>query len=83
MKCCWDGGEALCYGDCIVSICPEAAWSHLADPAAQVTVVSFGELLHGVTVMGDHLLSVPEEMEHLCVAPEQPGACHSCFCKGR
>lgn len=59
--------EALCLGDCIASICPEAACPHLADagtstrlaggPAAQVSVVSFGELVHGVTLMGDLLLS--------------------------
>lgn len=47
------------------------------------SVVSFGELLHGVTLMGDHLLPVAEEREYLCVAPEQPGVCHSWFFKGR
>lgn len=46
----------------------EAAWPHLADagtsttlaggPAAPVSVVSFGELLHGVTLMGDSVVPV-------------------------
>lgn len=61
-------GKLSACGDCIASICPEAAWPHLADagtsttlaggPAAPVSVVSFGELLHGVTLMGDSVVPV-------------------------
>lgn len=48
-------GKLSAYGDCIASICPEASWPHLADagtstmlagdPAAELSVVSFSELL--------------------------------------
>lgn len=60
----------------------DAETSTTLGPAAQVSVVSFGELLHEVTLMGGDLLPVWEE-KSLCVAPEQPGVCRSCFCKGR
>lgn len=56
-----------------VKLCGGFPQLHLALPS----VVSFGELLRGVTLMGDHLLPVAEEREYFCVAPEQPGVCHS------
>lgn len=64
-------------GDSIVIIfCPQAAWPHLADagtstmvaagPAVQCSIVSFGNLLYRVTVIGGHLLTFQARGERTC-----------------
>lgn len=55
------------YGDSIIIFCPRAAWPHLAGagtstmfaagPAVQFSIVSFGNLLCRVTLIGGRFLS--------------------------